>query len=414
MVCHVVSAVVAAVTRLATIPSELFSASVMLLSAFALPFSPSRLTRLSASSRAVGVQTSSRRKRCPGWPPVLMAVRESPGNSNLGRPRPGLGSVDEGRIRVVCVGDVHGQWSSVDEAALNALHPSMILFAGDFGNEDVEIVRSISEYAKSTDTFVSAVLGNHDGFYSMSEVGRRNCPYNPKESDRVQQQLDLLEPFNPAYRSIAVDSLPLPISVVGGRPLTWGGPMWKCASFYRKYFGVSGMEQSSELISKAAVEAEAETVIFLSHNGPTGLGSAPSDPCGKDFGEQIGGDFGDEDLRAGVESARASGKAVPLVVFGHMHQQLQRGGNRTMLRTELDGHSAGQTVMLDTAVVPRHRQCPDGGGKLCQFTVVELDSRGHVDTVEQIWVKATGEVVKATVLLDVSNRPAENVYVASV
>lgn len=329
-----------------------------------------------------------------------MMSGETPLASELGLARSGLGPVSEGHMRVVCVGDMHDQWDEVDENALAALNPDIILFVGDYGNENVQIVQRISEFAKSTSAFVAAVLGNHDGFYSMSEIGRQNCPYNATETDRVQQQIDFLESVNPAYRSLTLDGASTPVSVVGGRPLTWGGPNWKCASFYRKYYRVSGMKHSSDLISKAAIEAKANSVIFLSHNGPTGLGEAPSDPCGKDFGEHIGGDFGDDDLRLGIEAARTAGKDVPLVVFGHMHHRLQRGGERIMLKTEKYGNSGKCTVMLDTAVVPRHRKCPGHDGTMCQFTVAHLDQSGNIDSVEQVWVKGTGEVVEASVLLD--------------
>jgi uncharacterized protein (TIGR04168 family) len=154
--------------------------------------------------------------------------------------------------RIVCVGDVHDDWNAVDESALRALRPNLVLFVGDYGNENVEIVQRISDFAATDGApAVAAVLGNRDGFYSMSALGRDNCPYDASVSDRVQQMLDLLQPYNPGYKSIIYQT-PTPLSVVGGRPLTWGGPHWKHAKFYRKYFKVGDMDHSSELISDAA------------------------------------------------------------------------------------------------------------------------------------------------------------------
>jgi uncharacterized protein (TIGR04168 family) len=351
--------------------------------------------------RAVGPRAS--RRALPTRATMLSERAQRP-DAGLGSPRPHLAPLRQGHTRVICVGDVHDQWNAVDEASLTALAPDIVIFVGDYGNENVPVVRRVAEYAGRSDAFVAAVLGNHDGFFSMSQVGRDNCPYNSRETDRVREQLDLLEPYNPAYRSVARDDGPVPLSVVGGRPLTWGGPHWKHAKFYRDYFKVRSMDQSAALIAEAATSAEHAVVLFVSHNGPTGLGKRPSDPCGKDFGERIGGDFGDSDLRDGIEAARAVGKAIPLVVFGHMHHRLQCGGARDMLKTERDGKSDQHTVMLDAAVVPRHRARSGHDGIVCQFSIVELGPSGYVDTVEQVWATSTGEITQATLLLDTGFR----------
>lgn len=329
-------------------------------------------------------------------------VRAQP--AMLARPR--LPAPAAGRTRLICVGDMHDAWGETDEAALTAMAPDAVLFVGDYGNENVGVVRRLAKFADAAEFFVAAVLGNHDGFFSMSQIGRDNCPYNASEEDRVREQLELLQKYNPSYKSLDVQAAATKLSVVGGRPLTWGGPYWKHARFYREYFQVYGMSQSAAMIEEATVSASHGSVVFLSHNGPTGLGRLPSDPCGKDWGEKLGGDHGDEDLRNGIEAARFAGKAVPLVVFGHMHHRLMHGGMRTMLKTERDGSTGRKTVMLDAAVVPRHRKIPSGGGVACQFTVVELDSAGGVDTVEQVWATGTGEIVESTILLGGENSVA--------
>lgn len=289
---------------------------------------------------------------------------------------------------------MHDAWSATDESALSALAPHIILFVGDYGNENVPIVQRIASYAKASPASTFAVLGNHDGFYSMSQRGRDNCPYDARKFNRVREQLDLLVAINPSYKCMTSGGgAPANFSVVGGRPLTWGGPHWKHAPFYRQYFEMTGMLQSGAKIAEAATGAEEGDVIFLAHNGPTGLGDRPEDPCGRDFGSEPGGDFGDPDLRVGIVEAKKAGKRVPLVVFGHMHSRLQRGGERIMMKVE------EETVMLDAAVVPRHRVGPEGMGVVCQFSVVEIGKFG-VDFVEQIWVKGSGEIVEGKVLLD--------------
>ncbi|GAB0491989.1 hypothetical protein MMPV_003247 [Pyropia vietnamensis] len=147
------------------------------------------------------------------------------------------------------------------------------------------------------------------------------------------------------------------------------------------------------------------TLLFLSHNGPTGLGADRAAPCGKDWGAHPGGDYGDADLRAGVNAARAAGARVPLVAFGHMHERLAQGaGWRRMVVVEPD-HPAGgntsasgngggggqtegeeegerarrETVFLNAAVVPRVMMHGNGDSvedSLHHFMLVELRQEG--------------------------------------
>jgi uncharacterized protein (TIGR04168 family) len=327
------------------------------------------------------------------------------GPSGFGAPRERLAQVRQGCMRVILVGDVHDQWNEVDEAALAALSPDVVLFVGDYGNENVPVVRRIAKYAETSTASVAAVTGNHDAFYSMTNRGRENCPYNADKIDRVKEQLELLASFNPGYRSIPVKE-PFPFAIVGGRPFSWGGPFWKHNRFYRQYFQVHGMSQSAQRIADAVLSAERHRIIFVSHQGPTGLGDQANSPCGRDWGDEPGGDWGDDDLRQGIVAARKAGKAVPLVVFGHMHAVLHGGssGFRTMLWTERDGPSGQHTVMVNAAVVPRHKKRQSDRRShqetLCQFTIVEIGSDGYVETVEQVWATARGEIAEARAMLE--------------
>lgn len=328
-----------------------------------------------------------------------MSLSSAPSEST-GEPRLRLGKTIDGNVRIVCVGDVHGQWSELDEEALAALSPDVVLFVGDYGNENVAVVKRIADFSSRTEAQCAAVLGNHDGFYTMSHIGRERCPYDSTLFDRVQEQLDLLAPINPSYRSLTLKS-PVQFSVVGGRPFSWGGPHWKHSSFYRKYYQVEDMSQSSERITNAALTAGHDSVIFLSHSGPTGLGEKPGDPCGRDWGSEPGGDYGDEDLRQSIDAARKGGKAVPLVVFGHMHHILDNNlGQRTMLSSETDPVTGKVTVMLDTAVVPRNKKHSHRLDTLSQFSIVELNANSTVVTVEQVWASRRGEIVEAKLLYD--------------
>ncbi|MEO9123797.1 MAG: TIGR04168 family protein [Microcoleus sp.] len=275
-------------------------------------------------------------------------------------------------IKIAVVGDVHDQWEPEDGEALKHLDVDLALFVGDFGNESVEVVRAIA----SLDIPKAAVFGNHDAWYTATEWGRSQCPYDRAQENRVQQQLDLMGEAHVGYGKR--DFPELGITVVGSRPFTWGGSEWKYNDFYSEWFGVESFEESARRIAGAAAEADCENVIFLGHTGPTGLGEAPEDPCGRDW-KPLGGDWGDPDFAQAIDRTRNSGKHIPLVTFGHMHHQLRH--IKKELRKSLV--SAEGTVYLNAARVPRivETEC----SKQRNFSIVLLEN-GTVSEVSLVWV----------------------------
>lgn len=305
--------------------------------------------------------------------------------------------------KILCVGDIHSQWDEGDERALIALNPDLVLFVGDYGDEDVKTTRRISDFALTAPFGVATVFGNHDAFFTASSRGRQNAPYNIATTCRVSQQLEHLKEFDASYRSLTFDNTRL--SVCGGRSFSWGGPNWKYTQFYRRFFGITGMRHSTSKLEEAVVNSSHDSIVFLSHSGPIGLGDQPSDPCGKDWGSEPGGDYGDADLRSAIETARSIGKHVPLVVFGHMHQPLQGNfGMRTMMKVEYYGEEQHKTVMLNAAVTPRHRMGVRSNNKLHHFQIVFLGENGDVSKVEEAWVTITGTIEKSITLFEESDR----------
>ncbi|MEL7315937.1 MAG: TIGR04168 family protein, partial [Cyanobacteria bacterium J06559_3] len=220
-------------------------------------------------------------------------------------------SVQDKVLRIAIIGDVHDQWDEQDAVMLRSLQVDLVLLVGDFGNEAVEVVRSIARL----DIPKAAIFGNHDAWYSATPWGRRKCPYDRTAEDWVQTQLDLLGEAHVGYGKLDLPTLGL--TVVGGRPFSWGGPEWRTKTFYRERFGVDNFEASVTRIKEAIDAAAHNTILFIGHCGPTGLGAHPEAICGKDW-QPIGGDYGDPDLTEAIAYARQIGKAVPLVTFGHM------------------------------------------------------------------------------------------------
>ncbi|WP_373542199.1 TIGR04168 family protein [Chamaesiphon sp.] len=247
-------------------------------------------------------------------------------------------------IRIAIVGDVHDQWETADEIALHHLNVDLVLLVGDFGNESVELVARLA----TLDLPKAAIFGNHDAWYTASDWGRSKSPYDPLIEDRVQQQTDLLGVSYVGYGKL--DFPDLNLSVVGSRPFSWGGPTWKYNDFYETRYGVDSFAASTQRIVEVAGTASCEHLIIIGHNGPTGLGAEPESICGKDWGESLGGDYGDPDLAEAIAILQSQGKSLPLVAFGHMHHKLRHTKER--LRQPIVVRPDG-IVYLNAARCPR-------------------------------------------------------------
>ncbi|PKU85627.1 hypothetical protein MA16_Dca003368 [Dendrobium catenatum] len=167
-------------------------------------------------------------------------------------------------------------------------------------------------------------------------------------------------------------------------------------------YGVRNLEESKKKIINAALGApDGHSLIFLAHNGPSGLGSKIDDICGKDwvFG---GGDHGDSDLAQALLELRSKQLPIPLVVFGHMHKGLAYGGLRKMIVVGADG-----TIYLNGAIVPRvknlhgragssktnnelHPEVRNEDGTVRAFSVVDIE-KGRVKKISETWILVTSK-----------------------
>ncbi|MEO1520656.1 MAG: TIGR04168 family protein [Cyanobacteria bacterium J06633_2] len=299
-------------------------------------------------------------------------------------------TVPKSSIRIAVIGDVHDQWEPEDAAALQHLGIDLTLFVGDFGNEAVHIVEAIAQY----DAPKAVILGNHDAWYNATAWGRAKCPYNLKTDNRVRKQLDLLGDTHVGYCKL--DFHQYGVTVVGARPFSWGGPDWRNKTFYRQWYGVENFDQSVEKLKVAIHEAAYDTLIFIGHTGPTGLGDRPEDICGRDWSPP-GGDYGDPDLAAAIVYARSIGKTVPLVTFGHMHHALRHTKKRLREQIVVD---EAQTVNLNAARVPRIIE--NHGEKLRNFSFVTL-TNGMITKASLGWVNADYRIEVEDVLYETQN-----------
>ncbi|MBD2665257.1 metallophosphoesterase [Richelia sinica FACHB-800] len=283
-------------------------------------------------------------------------------------------------LKIAVVGDVHDQWEVEDGIALKHLGVDLVLFVGDFGNESVEVVRAIASLAIPK----AVVMGNHDAWYTATEWGRKKCPYDRTKEDWVQAQLDLLGSTQVGYGKL--DFPDWNLTVVGGRPFSWGGPEWKFADICRERYGVNSLEESAEKIFQAVKSAACDNIIFVGHNGPSGLGDRPEDPCGKDW-HPIGGDFGDPDLAEAISLCLTTGKTIPLVTFGHMHRTLRH--TKQVMRKAVFKSPEG-IIYLNAATVPRIVE--KQGVKLRNFSLVTL-AENVVTQASLVWVGEDFQIV---------------------
>ncbi|CAM8965945.1 unnamed protein product [Rhodiola kirilowii] len=290
-------------------------------------------------------------------------------------------------VRIAVVGDVHDDWDlREDSKALQLLQPDLVLFTGkcynrllgDFGNENVELVQSVSELNMPK----AVILGNHDSW--------RTQQLSTKRKDGVQKQLECLGAEHVGYSRLDIPALKL--SVVGGRPFSCGGDFLFRKLILAARYGVLSMDESANKIYQTATGGpEDHLVILLAHNGPSGLGSKASDICGRDW-VSGGGDHGDLDLAKAISRIKENANiSIPLVVFGHMHKQLAHGqGLRKMIV-----HS-DNTIYLNGAIVPRTQKLPRESeasqGTKRAFTIVDIIDKA-VDTITETWVSVSGDSV---------------------
>ncbi|OKH20030.1 TIGR04168 family protein [[Limnothrix rosea] IAM M-220] len=283
-------------------------------------------------------------------------------------------SSPKSELKIAIVGDIHDQWDELgDRRALELLAVDCVLFVGDFGNEAVDLVAQIAALPLPK----AAIFGNHDAWYTASDWGRKKAPYDHALEDRVQLQLDLLGDHHVGYGCLDFPSLNL--SIIGSRPFSWGGEKWKNKRFLSERFGVNSFEESLALMMRHVQSAQCDNLIFLGHNGPTGLGVEPEDMCGRDW-NPLGGDFGDPDFAQAIAATKKLGKNIAFVTFGHMHYTLRHRKDRLRTRVKCQD----QTLYVNAAQVPRLKQYPNGD-RHHAFSVVTL-SEGRPKKSELVWV----------------------------
>ncbi|WP_420643215.1 metallophosphoesterase [Candidatus Leptofilum sp.] len=255
--------------------------------------------------------------------------------------------------KIALIGDIHRQFDQQDVNQFNQSDYDFLLCTGDLANlwhwEGLAVARQMAQLQKPT----LMIPGNHDTLTLPQLVAEiKQWPlwvrhwFAWRQAPRLQQWQRALGNVQVGGYSVH----PMPgsedVAVVVGRPFAMGGSVLHCQPQLMREFGVGTMAESAARLCQLVEQTPQQRLIFLAHNGPTGLGSNRTSIWGKDFGSPAE-DFGDSDLREAIDFARQQEKTVLAVVAGHMHHHVKQAGPRTW-HLERDG-----IHYINAARVPR-------------------------------------------------------------
>ncbi len=273
--------------------------------------------------------------------------------------------------RIAILGDLHGRWNAFDNDYFDHSDYDLLIFVGDLGSgtrkNGLQIIRQLSKLR------VPALVlpGNNDA---------EHLAYLQAELALQAGKLDLLRLAGLSRRKGAspcgysrhlLTTRSGNVTLIAGRPCAMGGSEFSFGEQVARGYGVNDLEASTQRLKALVDESETDDLIFVAHNGPTGLGEEPEDLWGRDFSfpdpvrnDAAPKDWGDRDLQVAVDYARGRGKRVLAVIAGHMHRSpMIQSRPLLCLRDE--------TLYLNAAVVPRIRS--GGAGELHHHIELCLD-----------------------------------------
>lgn len=265
--------------------------------------------------------------------------------------------VPEQAATIGVIGDVHLFWDDEDIAFFNRSDYELLLFVGDLSGYTQVLGRRVARSLRKLRVPAMCIPGNHDGLHALqlgAEIAPRAhllrhafCRGQTRRCQRLDRALGHVELVGYERRRLSLGGMPL--NVVVGRPHSIGGRRLACLRYLASEFGVDSMDASIDRL-KALVDACDEApILFLAHNGPSGLGDRADSIWGCDFRRKEE-DWGDRDLEEAVRYAQGEGRSVLAAVAGHMHRKT-KSGKRRPAKVEKDG-----VLYVNAAEVPRHRK----------------------------------------------------------
>ena len=185
------------------------------------------------------------------------------------------------------------------------------------------------------------------------------------------------------------------LNILSARPCSSGGGYYLSKEVKAIYGPISEQESVKKILKCSEKNVKELPLIFMSHAGPSGLGSDSTSICGKDWKEPSC-DWGDRDLAVAISEIQKKRK-IDLVIFGHMHNRLKRNqGLRKMFKIDKEG-----TVYLNSAIVPRYKNNLEGE-LLVNFSWVEFVDN-EISHISSRWYSESGEICEEEILFSNSN-----------
>ncbi len=251
--------------------------------------------------------------------------------------------------RLAVFGDLHGAFADTDVEALARRGVDAVVLLGDLSGRTQAAPPSWLRALRSLGCPVWWTPGNHDAV-SWSALMAELAGRGVEDAAAIAALNAALGAWEDAlgagsllaWRGVALGGGWL----VGGRPMSYGGPRVGFAGVLQARWGVADRAASTGAL-RAAIAARPDPdspLVVVAHQGPAGLGSDRAAIFGRDFHPDEG-DWGDEDLADALGDVAEDHPTV--VLAGHMHHALRGGGvRRTVWRR-------GQRLVVNAARVPR-------------------------------------------------------------
>ena len=281
------------------------------------------------------------------------------------------------------IGDVHLFWDDEDVAFFNSSGYDLLLFVGDLAAYTQVRGQRIARSIGALRTPAMCIPGNHDGLHALqlgAEIAPRAhrfrnafCEGQARRCRSLEKALGDVELV--AYTQRRVAPAGVPLNIVVCRPHSIGGRRLACLRYLDEAYGVDSMESSVARLKSLVDACDDSPILFLAHNGPSGLGDRADSIWGCDFRKKEE-DWGDRDLEEAVRYASSKGRKVLATVAGHMHRKT-KSGKRRPAQVEKDG-----VLYVNAAEVPRHRRAK---GVKTRHHVKLTVTAGRVKA-EDLWV----------------------------
>jgi uncharacterized protein (TIGR04168 family) len=281
------------------------------------------------------------------------------------------------------IGDVHLFWDDEDVAFFNGCGYDLLLFVGDLAAYTQVRGQRVARSIGALRTPAMCIPGNHDGLHALqlgAEIAPRAhrlrnafCEGQARRCRSLEKALGDVELV--AYTQRRVAPAGVPLNIVVCRPHSIGGRRLACLRYLDEAYGVDSMESSVARLKSLVDACDDAPILFLAHNGPSGLGDRADSIWGCDFRKKEE-DWGDRDLEEAVRYASSKGRKVLATVAGHMHRKT-KSGKRRPAQVEKDG-----VLYVNAAEVPRHRTA--NGVKTRHHVKLTVTAGGV--SAEDLWV----------------------------